>query len=156
MKEFFNSTGGRWATGMLAAVVIFLVAFGLGVSVGYQKAIFSSEWGMNYERNFSGLPPIGIVAQNMPQNMHGAAGIVIDVSGSGLSVKDNDNDEQSIIVASDTVIKKMDATIPLGNVAVGDHVVVIGAPNSSGQVEARFIRVFPAPGPGDGSPQPQL
>ena len=90
-----------------------------------------------------------------PQNIHGAAGTVIDVSESGLAVRDNDNDEQSIIMASDTVIKKMDTTIPLDNVAVGDHVVVIGAPNSSGQVEARFIRVFPSPGPGDGSPQPQ-
>lgn len=152
MKEFFNSTLGRWATSILAAIVIFLVAFGLGISVGYQKAIFSSEWGMNYERNFSSPPPLGMGAQNM----HGAAGTVIDVSESGLAVRDNDNDEQSIVIASDTVIKKMDATIPLGNVAVGDHVVVIGAPNSSGQVEARFIRVFPAPGPGDGSPQPQL
>ncbi|MGB7957221.1 MAG: hypothetical protein WCF77_00035 [Minisyncoccia bacterium] len=152
MKEFFNSTWGRWATGILVVVVIFLVAFGLGVSVGYQKAIFSSEWGMNYERNFSGPPPIGMVAQNM----HGAAGTVMDVSGSGLAVRDNDNDEQSIIIASDTVIKKMDVTIPLGNVAVGDRVVVIGAPNSSGQVEARFVRVFPAPGPGDGGSRPQL
>ena len=148
MNDILKSAKGRWIVGVLAAVVIFLIAFGLGVSVGYQKGIFSSEWGRNYERNFSGMPSLGMTTGaggGMPQNMHGAAGTVIDVTASGMSLKDNDNDEQSIIVASDTVIKKINATIPLGTIAVGDRVVVIGAPSSSGQVEARFIRVFPAP-----------
>jgi hypothetical protein len=151
MNDIFKPTWVRWTAGVLAAVVIFLIAFGLGVSVGYQKAIFSSEWGMNYERNFSGTLPV-ITEGNMPLNAHGAAGTVIDVSASGMSVRDEDNDEQSIIVASDTVIRKMEATISLGDVMVGDHVVVIGSPNSSGQVEAHFIRIFPAPGPGSGTP----
>ena len=108
---------------------------------------------MNYERNFSGMPASGIIVGNVMQNMHGAAGTVIDVTDSGMSVKDNDNDEQSIIVASDTVIRKMNATILLSGVAIGDHVVVIGTPNSSGQVDAHFIRVFPASGSGGSSPQ---
>lgn len=158
MKDILKSTWGRWTAGVLAAIVIFFIAFGLGVSVGYQKAIFSSEWGRNYERNFSGMPPRGIIpgmAGNMPQNMHGAAGTVIDVSDSGMSVKDDDNDEQSIIVASDTVIKKMNATVSLGNIIIGDRVVVIGVPNSNGQVEARFIRVFPAPESGSAPPPQQ-
>lgn len=157
MNNILKSTGGKWTVGILAAVVIFLIAFGLGVSVGYQKGIFSSEWGRNYERNFSGMPSLGMVAGPggfAPQNMHGAAGTVIDVSSLGLSIKDDDNDEQSIIVASGTVIKKINATILLGAIAVGDRVVVIGAPSSSGQVEARFIRVFPPPAPG--VPVPQL
>ena len=66
-------------------------------------------------------------------------------------MKDDDNDEQSVIMASDTIIKKMNATVSLGDIVVGDRVVVIGAPNSNGQVEAHFIRVFPAPGPGSGN-----
>lgn len=155
MKDILSSKWTRWVVGILAAIIVFLIAFGLGVSVGYEKAIFSSEWGMNYERNFSGTPPLGAMSGNMPLAMHGAAGTVIDVSDAGMSVKDNDNDEQSIIVASGTIIKKMDAMISLRDIAIGDHVVVIGAPNSNGQVEARFIRVFPAPGPGS-APMPQL
>ena len=145
MEDILKSTWMWWMAGILAAIVIFLVAFGLGISVGYQKAIFSSEWGRDYEHNFSGVSGI---AGTLPLNMHGVVGMVIDVSDLGLSVKNVDNDEQSIIVASDTVIKKIDMTISLSDVAVGDHVVVIGAPNSDGQVEAHFIRVFPAPGPG--------
>ena len=154
MKDIFKLTWVRWTAGALAAIVIFLVAFGLGVSVGYEKAIFSSEWGMNYEHNFSGMPPLGVAIGTTPLNTHGAAGTVIDVSGSGLSVRDDDNDEQSIMVASDTVIKKMEATINLGDIMTGDHVVVIGSPNSNGQVEAHFIRVFPEPEPDNGGPQP--
>jgi hypothetical protein len=148
MKDILKTAWVRWTAGILAAVVIFLVAFGLGVSVGYQKAIFSSEWGRNYEHNFSGMPHVGMMPEvggNTVLNMHGAAGTVIDVSGAGMSVKDDDNDEQSVIVASDTVIKKMESTVPLSAVIVGDRVVVIGAPNANGQVEAHFVRVFPAP-----------
>jgi len=157
MKDIFKLMWVRWAAGALAAIVIFLLAFGFGVSVGYEKAIFSSEWGRNYERNFSGPPPMGMMPGNQPLAMHGVAGTVIDVSSSGVSVRDDDNDEQSVVIASDTIIKKMNTTISLGDLATGDRVVVIGAPNSDGQVEAHFIRVFPAPGPGSGSePQPQL
>lgn len=157
MKDILKLTWVRWVAGILMAVVIFLISFGFGVSVGYQKAIFSSEWGMNYERNFSGPPLKGMMSGNQSLAMHGAAGTVIDVSGSGMAVRDNDNDEQSIVIASDTIIKKMDATVLLSSVSIGDRVVIIGAPNSNGQVEAHFIRVFPAPGPGSGNvPPPQL
>jgi len=154
MKDILKSRWARWTAGILAAIIVFFVAFGIGVSVGYQKAIFSSEWGMNYERNFSGAPAFGGMPGTTPLNMHGAVGTVIDVSDSGMSVRDGDNDEQSIVVASGTIIKEMDGLIPLSGIAVGDRVVVIGAPNPSGQVDAYFIRVFPAPGPG--SPPPQL
>ncbi len=151
MKNILALSWVRWMIGVLAVIVIFFLGFGLGVSVGYQKAIFASEWGRNYELNFSGPQPRGIMMMQMVNgDAHGAAGTVIDISSTTFSVKDSDNDEQSIAVVSDTIIKKMDTTIPLNALIVGDHVVVIGAPNAGGQVEARFIRVFPAPGPGSG------
>jgi hypothetical protein len=146
MKNIMASARARWILGTLAGVVIFLLAFGLGVSVGYKKALFSSEWGMNYEHNFSG-PPRGIVSETEGENLHGAAGTVLDVSEKTISVKDDDNDERSIVIASDTIIKKMDATVSLTTIMVGDRVVAIGAPNAAGQVEAHFIRVFPAGAP---------
>jgi hypothetical protein len=156
MKDIMTLRWVRWIMGALVAAVIFFLAFGLGVSVGYQKAIFASEWGKNYELNFSGPPQRGLVPIAMPAvgNMHGVAGTVIDVSSGTVAVKDNDNDEQSIAVASDTVIRKMDETISLDALMAGDRVVVIGMPNAEGQVEAHFIRVFPAPGPGSGNPEP--
>jgi len=153
MKDILTSRWMRWAVGIFAALVIFFLAFGLGVSVGYQKAIFASEWGKNYELNFSGLHPRGM----MPAAggaMHGAAGTVMDVTSSTLAVRDNDNDEQSIVVTTDTVIKEMDTMVPWADLTVGDRVVVIGAPNTAGQVEAQFIRVFPVSLPGGGPNEP--
>ncbi len=80
----------------------------------------------------------------MPFNQHGVAGEVIDVSSSTISVKDTDGDEHSVAVLSDTAIREGGAAIMIGGVVPGDMITVIGAPNSQGQVEARFIRVFAA------------
>lgn len=145
MKDLMALRWVRWTVGALIAAAVFLLAFGLGVSVGYQKAIFSSEWGMNYERNFSG-PPHGMTAGTESENLHGAAGTILDISGRTISVKDDDNDERSVLVATDTIIKKMDATVALDTLTVGDRIIAIGAPNTAGQVEAHFIRVFPPGG----------
>jgi hypothetical protein len=153
-KEILKLNWARWTLGILAFLFVFLLSFGLGVSVGYQKAIFSSDWGRNYEHNFLPMPPMSATVaggETAPFDAHGAAGTVIDISNSDISVRDEDNDEQSVVVASDTVIRKVDQTIPLSAIAIGDHIVVIGAPNSEGQVEARFIRIFPASGSGGGS-----
>jgi hypothetical protein len=143
MKDFVTGTRARWIVGTLIGVAIFLLAFGLGVSVGYEKALFSSEGGINYERNFLGPRP-GMIPGTESEDLHGVAGTVINVSGTAISVKDDDNNERSIMVASDTVIREMDETISLSGLKAGDHVVAIGAPNAAGQVEAHFIRVFPA------------
>ena len=155
MKDIMASRWFRWVVGALAAAVIFFLAFGLGVSVGYQKAISLPEWGRNYELNFSG-PQHGFMptAGTKSGNMHGVAGTVIDVASGTIAVKDGDNDEESIVVASDTVIRQMNDMISLGALTAGDRVVVIGAPDAAGQIEAHFIRVFPAPGPGDGNALP--
>jgi hypothetical protein len=159
MNEILKLKWVRWTLGILAFLFVFLFAFGLGVTVGYQKAAFSSHWGDNYAHNFSVAVPDGAMMPRgnngpLPFNMHGAAGTVIDIANTDLTVKDDDNNEQSVVVASDTIIRKIDQTIPFSAIAVGDHIVVIGGPNPEGQVEARFIRIFPASGPGSGGPQP--
>jgi hypothetical protein len=150
MKDIIASKWIRWVVGALALAVVFFLGFGSGVSVGYQKAIFASEWGKNYEVNFSGPQARGIMPEMAGGDAHGAAGTIISISNAAFSVKNENNDEQSVVMASDTVIKEMDATISPSKLSVGDHVVVIGMPNVEGQVEAHFIRVLPAPEPGGG------
>ena len=153
MKDIFSTTWMRWSVGALAAIVIFLLAFGIGVSVGYEKGIFASRWGRNYEANFLG--PRGGMIFGMPGgDAHGAAGTVISVASSTFAIKDDEGNEQSIAVASGTIIRKMNSTISLGDLKVGDEAIVIGSPDQNGQVRARFIRVFPSPGPGTGPDMP--
>ncbi len=148
MKDILNTKWMRRVLAALAGLVIFFFAFSLGISIGYEKGMFASRWGRDYAMNFLG-PPMGGMMPGLPGgDAHGAAGTVLSVASTTFAIKDSENNEQSIAVASGTVIKKMNSTIVLGEIAVGDHVVVIGAPNASGQVQARFVRVFPASVPG--------
>jgi hypothetical protein len=136
MKNFLESKKTRAVIFTLGGIAGALLIFGGGVAVGYQKAIFSSSEGMNYQHNF------GMGLQRGP-NAHGVMGDVIDVASSSFSVTDSDNDEHSIVITSDTVIRDVDQTVSVSEIAPGSRVVVIGAPNADGQVEARFVRVFP-------------
>jgi hypothetical protein len=145
MKDFLSSPKFKktlWIVGGIAAV--FLV-FGFGIAVGYHKALFSSSWGQNYYRNFYGGAhggPMGALDAHAPWNAHGTEGSVIDVSSSTISLRDGDNNERSVEISSDTVIRKMDTTVSIAAVNVGDMVTVIGEPNGNGQVRAKFVRVF--------------
>lgn len=122
---------------MLGAIIVLLLVFGLGVTIGSRRALFAGRFGENYYHNFygpQGGPP--------PFNQHGVAGEVIDLSSSTISVKDFDGDEHSVAVFPGTSIREGGTTVTLHAVRLGDMVTVIGAPNGSGQIEARFIRVF--------------
>jgi hypothetical protein len=147
MKDFFSPQKFKkilWIVGGIAAM--FLI-FGFGVAVGYRKALFTSSWGQNYYRNFYGSAnggPMGALTDHAPWNAHGVTGSVIGVSSSTISLQDGDNDERSVAISSDTVIRKMDSVISAGMISVGDKIAVIGEPNENGQVRARFVRVFGA------------
>ncbi len=144
MKNFLESKKVRVIIFTLGGVAAALLIFGGGVAVGYQKAIFFSNGGMNYQRNFFGAAD-GMGGPPRGPNPHGVMGDVIDVTSSSFSVKDMDNDEHSIAVNSGTVIRDLGQTVTVDQITPGSHVVVIGAPNPDGQVEARFVRVFPSP-----------
>ncbi len=152
MKDFLQSSKGvhaaLWALGGL---IVVLSAFGFGAMVGYRQASYAGNFGDNYYRNFYG-PSMG-----QPFfNPHGVTGEVIDLGSSTISVKDLDGDEHSVMVMQDTAIREGDAAIMLGGIHIGDMITVIGAPNGSGQVAARLVRVIsssssipvPAPMPG--------
>jgi hypothetical protein len=138
MKDFFASRSFKRILWIIGGLAVAFFVFGLGVAVGYRKALFSSSYGENYYHNFYGDGGEG------PMQTHGVAGIVIDASTSSISLKDNDNNEQSVAIDADTVIKKMNDTIPVDMIRAGDMITVIGEPNDNGQIHARFVRVFGA------------
>lgn len=155
MKDIFAAAWVRWVFALIGGLVVFFLAFSVGVSVGYEKGVFASRWGRNYENNFLGPGFGGMGGPGMPGgDAHGAAGTVIGVASSTFAIRDDENNEQSVAVTSSTILKKMDASISLRDLAVGDHVVVIGSPVATGQILARFIRVFSGPVPGAGSSSP--
>lgn len=133
----------------IGVLLVALVSFGFGMRVGMHKALFSSQWGRNYERNFMG--PEGNTRG--PQfadrfmgrawrNGHGLAGDVLSVTSDGLIIKNPENQESTVSVGDATIINHGTETVRLQDVRVGDRVVVIGKPQEDGTVKARLIRIF--------------
>ena len=150
MLRFFES---RILVGILygvGIVIIVILIFSAGVSVGFHKASFGHAWGDNYEKNFGISPPrFGLDEGNFP-NANGAIGKIIKIELPTIIVQDKDNTEKVILIKSDTKIEKMRTEVAVANLAIDDFVVVIGSPDDQGQIEAKFIRVMPL-----GLPMPQ-
>lgn len=145
MNEFLKPPKTKSLLWTLCGVLVILIVFGLGIAVGYHRAIFASGYGENYYRNFYQGPftgPMASIPGPPPMNMHGVAGEVLDVSSGTLSVRDLGGNEQSVLILPGTAIREMNNNIPENEIQPDDQIIVIGEPNDAGQVEARFIRVF--------------
>jgi uncharacterized membrane protein len=150
MSNFLESKVVRTILWILGGLIVLVVVFGLGIAVGYDRAGFAAGFDQNYYQNFYGASPggsIGSIAPPMPAPaaIHGVVGMVIDLGTSTISVKDQQNNEQSVAISSGTDIRSGDSNITIGNVAIGDQIAVIGEPNSVGQIDARFIRILRTP-----------
>ncbi len=143
-----------WVIGGLA---LLLLAFGFGTVIGYRAAAFRENIDGHYFADFFGVHfaarPFGPLFAFRGPNPHGDIGKVVDVGTSTLSIVNPYHDEGSVVVASGTIIEENGAAIKIGGIRPGDMIAAIGAPNGSGQVLARFIRVFPAV-PASAQPMP--
>ena len=130
----------------LTVLIILIVVFNLGMYVGYKQAMFSDNWGRNYEHNFI-LPPVPTVANLMHHDMRPGFGIfgqVLRENSDGLVIVGKDKIEQVVTIDDDVVIHSGDTLIKLTDIALNDKILVFGKPNDKGQIEAKFIRVFPS------------
>ncbi len=128
-------------------IILALIIFSTGVAVGFHKASFNRLWGEHYYENFA---PTRNSFQawdldDLP-NAHGAIGKIIKKELPTLIVQDKDNTEKVILLKEDTKIEKIDEEISALGLNIDDFVVVVGSPNTSGQIEAKLIRVIPSPG----------
>ena len=129
----------------LAALIVLILVFNLGLLVGYRKAFFSEHWGENYQRNFVGpwpLPP-GFHPGDF-LNADSTAGTVLTVSGNTIVMKDDQNTERTVIVSATTTIREGDETVSISDIKPSDQIVIIGQPDSTGELQANFIRAFDA------------
>ena len=78
-------------------------------------------------------------------NANGVFGqiIKIDPAAGIITVKRVDNVEKTVLVSSKTSIVLQRKNIKISELDVDDNIVVIGNPNSNGQIEASLIRVMP-------------
>jgi len=137
---------------ILGVLFILVLVFQAGMIAGFRKASFGRDWGENYSKNFGsphkmpqmmggGFGDFG----NLP-NAHGAIGKIIKVELPTIVVLDDkDNTEKVVLLDDKTEIREMRDSVKKENLKIDDHIVVIGTPNSSGQIEAKLIRLLPVP-----------
>ena len=136
---------------LIIAKLIFLA----GVMVGFHKASFGRAWGEHYNENFGmGHPPLGTFnirttgMNNMMgyfPNSHGAAGKIIKIELPNLIVEDRENTEKMIFTDANTKIQRGREDITIDDLKVSDFIVVIGAPDNQGLIDAKLIRLIPSP-----------
>lgn len=158
MQEIIKSKKFKIAVAILGVVLVALVSFAVGISVGLHKARFSGRFGENYEKNFMGpMPPImgmpmgpmGMMKEKFDdmegrgfRNAHGLAGTILSIADNSLVVKDKDNKENAITITDKTIIKSGRNDIKIDSLKQNDNIVVMGQPSEDGTINADLIRVF--------------
>lgn len=134
----------------LILVIGAIFFFKMGVIAGFHKAKFEGDWSSNYNRNF-GMTRRGPMMKfssymggdRMP-NAHGAAGKIIKVELPTLIVVDSDGTEKVVVINDQTVLRAPEKVATKDDLTLDATVVVIGSPNTQGQIEAKFIRIMPS------------
>ena len=135
----------------IGGVLVLAFVFSCGMSVGFHRVSFERNWGENYGKNFGMMGGSGMMGgrfgfgDNNSPNAHGAIGKIIKITLPTLIVQDKNNTEKVILLKDDTKIQEMMTTINNTDLKIDDFLVIIGSPNNSGQIEAKFIRVMPNP-----------
>ena len=152
ISDVFKSKAFKIVGGVILFLIILLITFSFGVHIGFEKANFSYNWRDNYNNNIlqHGMePPFNerFKDQNMGFiNSNGSAGEIIMINNDGsLVIKDIDNTEKIVIIDDDTTIRMFNQNVGKQDLKVGQKVVIIGEPNSSGEIEAKLIRIMPEP-----------
>lgn len=134
----------RWMLGCFGVVIVILLAFQAGQSIGFRKARFSYQWGDNYHRMFGG-PRGGFMRDMMGRDLvngHGTAGTIVKIDGSTLVIKGENGIEKMVTLTPTTIIRKGNLDSKLADLIVDTRVVIIGTPKDDGSIEAKIVRVF--------------
>jgi hypothetical protein len=146
VHTFVKSRAFVWLLSGIGFLIILIAVFEAGMFVGFHKASFARDWEENYGRNF-GTPPgaFPMMAARGGANPHGATGQIVDITLPSFIIANPSGDEQSVRIATSTLIRKGMLTADEDDLSVGQYAVVIGQPDASGTLEASFVRLMPLP-----------
>lgn len=147
IKEIIQSKSYMITALSISVIAVICLVFGGGMYIGYRKARFSYQWGENYHKNFGG-PRSGFIRDFGGKdliNANGVAGQIIKINNSEIIIRGRDNIEKIVAIKNDTVIRRFNETVKLSDLKINDFVVVIGEPNNSGQIDAKFLRTMSTP-----------
>ena len=152
MKELLTSKKYAPLIKILGFIFIALVIFLLGIFVGYRKAEFSAQFSNRYYNTFGRHmdSPLNMMGGQDADDLvsgHGAVGKVISVNFPYILVSDSNGVEKSILIDNETIIRNARESIASTSIQVNDFIVVIGAPNQDGNIDAKLIRIMPTMAP---------
>lgn len=132
---------------VIGMLIILLGIFWIGMFVGFTKANFSRQWGNNYHRLFEGEPrqkigPPPRRGNEFFMNANSASGSVIKIEGNTIYLKGDDNVERSVLLLDSAVIRRGKKNIKITEIKQDENLLVLGSPSSTGQIEAKFIRIL--------------
>lgn len=145
IKKIIGTKAVKISLGVFGVFIIVICIFWLGMMVGFRKAGFSYQWGKNYRNLFEERSEHKFSRDLRGKSFfdaHSAVGSVIKSEDSVLIIKGDDNVEKSISIGSSTVIRRGQNGIMYSDIKADDRVVVFGVPSTTGQIEARLIRVM--------------
>lgn len=136
----------------LSILIVALIIFRAGISVGYHKAAFSYRIGENYyyrafAPNRGPMMGGGFIQSDRDDltSGHGAIGKIIKMNLPNFVVSSPDNIEKNIFINNMTMFRKFRDIASSSDLKVDQSVIVIGVPNDNGQIEAKLIRLIPPP-----------
>ncbi|MDD4989277.1 MAG: hypothetical protein PHV42_02525 [Candidatus Pacebacteria bacterium] len=155
IKEVYESKKARHIFFGICIAIIALLIFQAGIFVGFKKAEFSEQLGENYYQAFgtSSRGPVGFFREDIAGG-HGASGKIVRINLPTLVISNSDNTEKVIIITDDTLIRRFRDQIAATDIKVGDLAIVLGEPDTKGQISAKLIRLLPPPP--SLSPSPKL
>lgn len=127
---------------VLFELILLIGAFTLGLRVGVGKAGYTYSWAVNYPNNFVGGRRILMPPPPQFINAHGLDGTILSMSNSNLYIKDEDGNENTIVVSPTTSIRQNFQSLQVNDLKVNEEIVVIGSANDKGQIDAKLIRVL--------------
>jgi len=149
LLEFSKSKIIRRVCVVSVVIILLLLSFRLGVWVGNKKGTFACQYSENYERVF-GADRFG--TRGFPEDIfredmggHGSMGKIVSIHLPTIVITNPSNTETTVYIGNNTVVRKLRENIAIDNLVVGDVVVILGSPNSQGQINAALIRVLPSP-----------
>ena len=137
----------------LLSLIAALIVFQAGVFVGYHKAFSSYSGGDRFYRMMEGEqrpqgPQMGFQAVFDDKDdflpSHGVTGRIVSVSLPSFIVAAPNNLEKTVLVNDKTITRKFRDTVTSSDIHVNDFVIVLGEPDQSGTIEAKFVRLTPA------------
>ncbi len=143
--NIFKSKAFQITTWVLALLIIIFISFSAGVRIGFDKAAHNFERrGMapRYMPHGSGTPSI-FMEKGEFSDTFGLQGVISEVKTNELVVKDKNGEERIVTIASSTKIRSGRSDINIGDVKIGDMIIVFGETNNQENIVPKLIRIMP-------------